>query len=442
MIANERLLHNGTAVLAVGVVAVVTAVDPLIGVLCAVMLLAMIASLKWLPLLGVLVLIGFVPMDSLHNIRGIDESLSLTKVVFPVAFAFLIWQKSVSRKDLVLGVQGKLMLCFAGALFLSASINGLSFDTVNSLRRYLSVFLLTILVGNTLDSEKSLKYLAAVIILTCLVSSIVGLYEHFLAGQTLMPPNEEALRQVGRTSGLSTYSPNDFGARILFGFFPMMYLAFVAKRLIFRVALLVAGAVMVMSIFFSLSRGTSIVIVLCLPYLLYKLRTRISPWKILVPILIMVLCVLPFIPMEYYERMESLISQSSTYDWTLQRRIGYHVIGLDLLAKSPVWGVGPGTFPLHYTAQEYRYISTGFMGRRPLHNIYLAIACQVGLLGLTFFLLTLLYTFRSLRFVANSYREGEQDSFLKIWAEAFEVGFVALLLASVLLPNEYSKYLW
>jgi O-antigen ligase len=229
---------------------------------------------------------------------------------------------------------------------------------------------------------------------------------------------------------------------MLFGLFPLLYFAFATKRLVLRGILLTVAVVMMLSIVFSLSRGTSIVIVIVMPYLFYRLRDRISPWKVVVPVVLLGLCILPLIPLEYYERMALLVSQDAGYDWTLYRRIGYHIVGLDLLSDSPVWGTGPGSFPLYYTANEYRFFTTGYAGGRVLHNIYLAVACQVGLLGLLFFLLTIFFSLRSLRFVAGSYREGERNAFLKVWAEAFEVGFVALLIAAVLLPNEYSKYLW
>jgi O-antigen ligase len=134
----------------------------------------------------------------------------------------------------------------------------------------------------------------------------------------------------------------------------------------------------------------------------------------------------------------SLINEDVHTDSSLQRRWSYHVIGLHLLENNPLMGVGPGNFQQEYMSESFRYETDTFQGGRLLHNLYLSIAAQSGLITLIAFVFLGVTTLRSLwRMQGSRYEPGIQRISVML-----EMGLVSFLLNSFFLPHEYQKYLW
>jgi O-antigen ligase len=177
-----------------------------------------------------------------------------------------------------------------------------------------------------------------------------------------------------------------------------------------------------------------------LGYLLVRMRCRIPLLRLAAVVAVIGVIVLIFLPEEYGERLMSLVTERST-DPSLRRRLSYNIIGLDLFRQSPLWGIGPGSFPTHYAQLAYRFVGDAFGGPRMLHNTFLSIGCELGLLGLGLFLALVFVSLRDLRFVAAACPAGTDDA-LKRAAEALEIAMVAFFISSFFLPNEHQKYMW
>lgn len=141
-----------------------------------------------------------------------------------------------------------------------------------------------------------------------------------------------------------------------------------------------------------------------------------------------------FAPATLWERFAAIGDFGK--DQTLFRRITYLRIGADLIAHSPVWGVGPGNFPLHYLLDEYRYLPGRVLFPRELHNTYLDTAAEYGLVGLAIFASLLTHCLLSLRRAFGGSDE------LRRTASAVLVALVALLVACVFMPHKDLRYLW
>ena len=123
------------------------------------------------------------------------------------------------------------------------------------------------------------------------------------------------------------------------------------------------------------------------------------------------------------------------------RRLAYNVIGLDMVAKNPFLGVGPGNFTYYYATPAYRYITNTFnMVGKYVHNMYLFVACDAGIAGLACFLAILAVTFRG--FIRTARSLSGNDGFLKKAVEMLEIAFVVYLVVGLTLPSHKQKYLW
>jgi len=145
---------------------------------------------------------------------------------------------------------------------------------------------------------------------------------------------------------------------------------------------------------------------------------------------------LPFVPAEYFDRIASILDGGG--DWTLGRRLTYNIIGLDLVWQHPVFGVGPGNFKVYFVDPEYRYLPGRTLLGRQLHNMYLSVIVEYGIFGAVFFLGFCLYGLRQVRRVMCA----PVDHDMRVLATAFFYGYLAYLLVSVFVPNEYNKYTW
>ncbi|RVV98466.1 O-antigen ligase domain-containing protein [Mesobaculum littorinae] len=151
------------------------------------------------------------------------------------------------------------------------------------------------------------------------------------------------------------------------------------------------------------------------------------------------LALLPFVPASLWERFDvlgDLFDGGNTSDRTLLRRISYNLIGLDLLSQNPVFGTGPGGFPQHYAGADYRWYPGRELMPRRLHNAYLEVAAETGLVGLGLFLGALGGA------VTMALRAARGMGAAAARASALGHALVVFLVASLFMPNEDIKYLW
>jgi len=418
--------------------AVVTVFSPPAAIALAAGLAAICGIGRRFPQVGLLVVVALVPLDAigqLETARVAVATLSVTKLVFIPALLVLVWNRVSERRPFEPTRQGTLVICFALAVLLSFALTGVHPYTFWSMRRFASAWLLFALTLYATEKARHVRYVLIAIVGACVLSAGVGVFEH-LTGHNLL-----GIAWGDRASGASTVNPNTFATNILVAFLIALHFLLVSRPGRLRWILLGATGVLGCGIVLSFSRGVAVATVLSVLYLLYRVRKRVSRRRmtaIVCGMVVLGICAIPLIPAGYLERLASLVTEAGV-DVSLIRRGAYHVIGLKLFARSPLWGVGPGSFPTYYMSPEFRYLTDTFGGGRLLHNLYLSIACQLGLIGLTCFLLLGWRAFRSLRDVAG---RAPDHSFLQRAAEALNVALVAFLISSVFLPNEYQKYMW
>jgi O-antigen ligase len=153
-------------------------------------------------------------------------------------------------------------------------------------------------------------------------------------------------------------------------------------------------------------------------------------------LLLLGIVLLALLPATYWTRLSALTDPGK--DWTLTRRISYHVVALDLVQTHPFLGVGPANFRDRYVGSEYRWIPGRTLTPRDLHNLYLGVLVESGIIGFVFFVGFLGAVLIGLRETARH----AEDSELRLLAEAVHFATVGYLIACATVPALTSKYLW
>jgi O-antigen ligase len=147
-------------------------------------------------------------------------------------------------------------------------------------------------------------------------------------------------------------------------------------------------------------------------------------------------------PPQLRERIASI--GSGTSESTAGRADTWQ-IAVRMSQDHPVAGVGLGNFP----ARELDYVAgtlnlTDIVAIRQsllvVHNSYLELIAELGIVGLLLFLAVLWWS--AGRLAALVLHRGRDDSATLLLARAITTGMAALLTAQIFLSGEYSKQLW
>lgn len=273
--------------------------------------------------------------------------------------------------------------------------------------------------------------------------SAVLLIVDTMLGITLVSTSEAATTArtaegFDRSSGGSQYNPTTAATMLLCGtIIALVHAIETPKWRVYMAGFALLGTAAVV---LSFARSAALVygliaIALCVRYGKHRMFT---PFMLLG--LAAIVAALPFVPESYFERIASILNVflGGGGDWTLGRRMTYNVIGFDLLFQYPIFGIGPGNYAEFFTLPEYRYLPGRTLFGRQLHNMYLSVAVEYGLVGFTFFAGLILTAFRMARTVARTPANEE----LRALAVALSYGMAAYFIVSVFVPNEYNKYTW
>jgi O-antigen ligase len=160
---------------------------------------------------------------------------------------------------------------------------------------------------------------------------------------------------------------------------------------------------------------------------------------VVLAILLAAVIFLALIPAEHWERMSALMDPDK--DITIYRRLSYHIIGFDLVSQFPVFGAGFGNFPLFFDDLDYRWL-TGRVpdedGFKQLHNQYLQVAAESGVVAFAAYIALLASCFMGLGRVCRR----AASPAVGLLAEAVQFSFASLLIQIAFLSNKLNKYLW
>ncbi|MHA6346614.1 O-antigen ligase family protein [Roseivivax sp. CAU 1761] len=399
--------------------------------------LALIAQ----PFLGVVALVTFSHLDAVEKLLFGFLPVSAFKLIAAATFAALLLTARRFRAQVRAMLRDPVAVMVMAFLILAAISTIWADDTrlaMSAVRRTLSLGLLFMLVVVLADSYRKVALLLWILVATSLVSALIMIVD-FATGLQLVAQSDAAttartFEGVARSAGGSDSNPTTAAALLLVG--TVFALVHAIESPVWRRRLLVMVAIGTVAVVLSFARSAVLVFGVIALALVWRYRR----WRHM-PLLVAAaglagLAVLPLVPAEYWQRLSSIFGLAS--DPTLGRRLSYNLIGIDLFVQNPLFGVGPGNFVHHFTDAAYRYMPGRTLVGRELHNMYLSVLVQYGLVGAFPFFAILALSFRQLRAV----RADPAHPAMRVHALALGYAFAAYLLVSFFLPNEGTKYTW
>ena len=430
------------ALAALVVIAIAIATNPVAALALPIALLGVIA-LGAQPFLGILSLTIFSHLDAVEKLLFGFLPVSAFKLI-AAGTALTVLVRGVRLRDGIHNfMRDPVSICALGVVSMAvvsmvgAEDRGLAIDAVSTVT---SLFLLSALVIILADTRTKIELLILMLVVTSVISSLILLTEIAL-GTTLVGQSEAATTArtaegFERSSGGSDYNPTTAASLLLTGVvFALTHMLATSR---WRKIMLMVVLLGTMAIVLSFARSAFLAYGVIVILLVWRYRrSRYLPVALIAATICGVLAI-PFVPVEYFERLGSIFGAGSGRDWTLNRRMTYNVIGLDLLWRNPVFGVGPGNFVHHFSDNAYRHLPGRTLLGRELHNMYLSVLVQYGLIGSLPFFAMIGYAFRHLRAICQT----PVDPGMRVIAMSLGYAFGAYLVACLFLPNEYTKYTW
>lgn len=367
----------------------------------------------------------FAIMVSLGRIQEIVPGLTafkLGKVAFGLAIILLFIAPKRNDIEIFSSQQMKYILC----LFLLGVIStpfsywpGKSFNFM--FFKYLNSLILLVLLIKVTTTYADLKKIVWGIVISLAI----------LGGKTLSSGAERA------TSGGGTYDPNDM-AFVMVVFFGFFYFSMKSENGVRRWLLLGMMFTALTVIIATQSRGGFLGLVSILTFI--AIKEKIGFVKILFAGSALALLFSVIAPEGYGERISSIIKPHEDYNLTAGGgRIEIWKCGLKLIMENPLLGVGPAVFEV---AEGTMHVdeATGTTGKwSAAHNSFIQIGVELGITGLIFFIFILISSLRTLKILQ---RELPEDSYLRRFTCALEVGFYGYFVCGFFLSQAYSPALF
>jgi O-antigen ligase len=401
------------------------------------------------PYAAFLILVFFALNESLSGVR-VTGSISLM-VVIGFVFALAWIMRLVTQRARFLGInEFWVLLALAGVLIASSIKNLGGPGGTRFFLTYIQQLLLVVLIINFVTSPEKLRTMGIVVILASLsiglpmmLPLVFGISPYSLG---MGVANEEGT-MVPRLMGYFS-DPNFTCAQLLLAVPFMVEIWPGLKSARGRLALLAAGAMILLAAYFTYSIGGEIALII---YLLVKIvfLTRqnlfVKTRLILIFTIIGVIIYFVFFPKLYQAKIQKNFDtvtsflqtgSSSTFSQIGSSRGGAWQAAAAAIEASPVLGYGPG----NGTYATTKFLSKPVFKQSPAHNMFLGITLDLGVIGTALILFLFLTSL-----AAVSPRRGQREnphSPLIISNNAILGGLIICLVMGMSLDFNLLKFPW
>ncbi len=235
-------------------------------------------------------------------------------------------------------------------------------DALHRLPTAVGLWLLYLAVVSVRVTEKELSRIVFLTVLGGSSAAIFAIHLFFSSGSV-----------DGRASmaeGSTQADPNFFAATLLLPFSLALGEVLASRTLWRRVFYLAAMGGIALAILLSMSRG--IMAAAAIITLVFVFRLRLN-WRLLLPVAVLGVALM-YMPNMFYQRVHEATNSR------VSGRLDIWVAGLHSLTRYGIFGAGLDNFSNAY--QGFAGTSRFFLGeKRASHNVYLAIAVELGILG-------------------------------------------------------------
>jgi putative inorganic carbon (hco3(-)) transporter len=155
---------------------------------------------------------------------------------------------------------------------------------------------------------------------------------------------------------------------------------------------------------------------------------------------VVVLIVLTTLPDNFWTRMQTIQTYDEEEDPSALGRLHFWEVALAMAKAHPVFGIGYNAYNLAYDSYDFSHGQYG--RRRSVHNSFLAVAAELGYLGLALFTLILLTTLVSCHRLRHLPGTHPSSVLIRQSATALSTSFVAFLVGGFFVIFQYQEMLW
>lgn len=217
------------------------------------------------------------------------------------------------------------------------------------------------------------------------------------------------------------------------------------KKGLLRFLAIWALAVCTLSIMFTFSRGGFLALAGVLGLML--VRRPPSPPAILATVVAIIL-IMQFVPARYTDRIRTLLEfapneegATTVEDGSFKGRSSEMTAAWMMFIDHPFLGVGLDNSPLYYPQYSILLGIDPNRETRSAHSLYLEIAAETGLLGLSVFGMLLWFMFRGLWQAQKDFAACKKHDEASLTL-ALNIGLIGYMTAAMFLHNAYPRYFW
>jgi putative inorganic carbon (HCO3(-)) transporter len=255
---------------------------------------------------------------------------------------------------------------------------------------------------------------------------------------------------AGSTSGYRLTGPigdANFFAQIMVVLIPIAIERMLHERKVFlKMLAALVGVLCTLTVIFTFSRGAFLAAVVGMGFLFLMYPPRPLQFIVFIGLGI---GMMTFVPSTYYDRiltLEDLIpNQSGRIDvWSdtaIQGRANHLLTGWAMFKANPILGIGLSNASTRYQeySKEVGLAPTGT--NRTLHNLYLEVVAETGIIGLTIFLSLIWYAMRCAVIARQKFLEVAQSDYAHL-TTGLAVAFISYLVSALFIHAAFPRYFY
>lgn len=214
-------------------------------------------------------------------------------------------------------------------------------------------------------------------------------------------------------------------------FFPIAFYLYQNLRSKVRVweklVLLLFFVTPVMTILGASSRGAQLALLVQCSIMFYRKIFRV---KVIIGVIVFGFLVITFLPEEQKARFETMGD-----DKTSEQRLLYWKAGIEMIKEHPALGIGYWNFIPYF--ESYYSEDMLYKHAELPHNIFIQVATDSGLIGLTIYMFVLMrFTYRKEKL------EPPEDSVYNAARKGIPIGIVGFVIAGQFVSVAYYPFIW
>lgn len=293
------------------------------------------------------------------------------------------------------------------------------------------MLILYFLVANLVKTKEQVKVIVFFLLLLGLITSIYAGYQqaHGLG--------ERLGGGVVRVTGFEG-DPNYLALDIVL-LIPFVLGLFINSRsVILRGILFVLLILFAFTVVITFSRAGFLGMILVLVLGLWKFTGIDKRFAQVIIIGIIILILIPFVPLEYLERVKSIVNLEEV---SIRGRLDGMIVGFWIMKDHPFLGIGLDRWVWGYLERAITspYVQTKFSWFP--HNVFVEVGSQLGALGLLFFLFLIAYIFKDLRIAEHNFFK-KKRSFLLFMTKALRMSMTGFLVSALFVAAIHLKLFW